>query len=97
MVGGKEENYDVNICVKEYVTSTLWDLHEKLQNGIKTRFAQYIFNINHQYWVLRDLRQNLHNDEVIIHIDFSENYSCKYSQDVQSVHFGQVTLHTGVC
>lgn len=33
-------------------------------------------------------------------VDFSENYGCKYSEEVQSAHFGaskgQVTLHTGV-
>lgn len=36
----------------------------------------------------------------MIHIDFSENYTCKYSTEVQAVHFGsshqQATLHTGV-
>uniref|UniRef100_UPI00358F15CF uncharacterized protein n=1 Tax=Myxine glutinosa TaxID=7769 RepID=UPI00358F15CF len=39
-------------------------------------------------------------DEALIHIDFSENYSCKYSSQIQAVHFGashqQATLHTGV-
>lgn len=34
------------------------------------------------------------------HIDFSENYCCKYDKEIQSVHVGpiqtQVTLHTGV-
>jgi hypothetical protein len=40
------------------------------------------------------------NDECLIQIDFSENCSCKYSNEIQSVHFGsshqQATLHTGV-
>ena len=35
-----------------------------------------------------------------MHIDYSENYSCKYSREVKDTHFGggnqQVTLHTGV-
>lgn len=39
-------------------------------------------------------------EEALIHVDFSENYSCKYSSEVQAVHFGashqQATLHTGV-
>lgn len=39
-------------------------------------------------------------NEIIIHIDFSENYCCKYDKEIQSVHFGpsqtHVTLHTGV-
>ena len=36
----------------------------------------------------------------MIVIDFSENYYCKYSAEIQSVHFGaskkQISLHTGV-
>nr|CAI5865629.1 unnamed protein product [Callosobruchus analis] len=37
---------------------------------------------------------------ILVHIDFSENYVCKYSCEVQSAHFGgskpQITLHTAV-
>lgn len=37
---------------------------------------------------------------MMLHIDFSDNYLCKYSQEIQAVHFGgshqQATLHTGV-
>ena len=40
------------------------------------------------------------DDEVLLHLDFSKNYNCKYSQEVQSLHFGgsrnQITLHTVV-
>lgn len=39
-------------------------------------------------------------NEIIIHVDFSQNYECKYSKEIQSVHFGgsheQTTLHTEV-
>lgn len=39
-------------------------------------------------------------NECIIHVDFSENYICKYASEIQEVHFGasheQATLHTGV-
>lgn len=39
-------------------------------------------------------------NEAMVHIDFSENYACKYDKEIQSVHFGpsqtQITLHTGV-
>jgi hypothetical protein len=38
--------------------------------------------------------------DVLIHIDFSENYIAKLSSAIQSAHFGasqrQITLHTGV-
>lgn len=36
----------------------------------------------------------------MLHVDFSENYNCKYSEEIQSVHFGgagqQITRHTAV-
>ncbi len=38
--------------------------------------------------------------ECLIHVDFSENYACKYSSEIQAVHFAsnqqQATLHSGV-
>ncbi|VEN62562.1 unnamed protein product, partial [Callosobruchus maculatus] len=38
--------------------------------------------------------------EGLLHIHFSENYGCKYAQEVQSAHFGgsksQISLHTSV-
>lgn len=42
----------------------------------------------------------MHPNEVAVHIDFSENYSCKYAKEVQPMHWGafkpQITIHTGV-
>lgn len=45
-------------------------------------------------------KKNHKTDEVLIHVDFSQNYECKYTREIQSMHFGgsrdQVTMHTGV-
>ena len=76
--------------------STLSDeLNKDLQQS-----ARHFFNIGHQYKTLRFLRENLDEGEIMIHTDFSENYSCKYQKEIQSVHFGasqkQISLHTGV-
>lgn len=64
------------------------------------KIARHLFNIKHQYKALRTLRENSEDSEVVIHIDFSENYNCKYDKEIQSVHFGasqiQITLHTGL-
>ncbi len=64
------------------------------------KFKRHTFNINQQYSYCRELKKNLSKEEAVIHIDFSENYTCKYSSDIQAVHFGsshqQATLHTGV-
>ncbi|KAL7306259.1 hypothetical protein TKK_0001693 [Trichogramma kaykai] len=42
----------------------------------------------------------LNHNEVMPVVDFSENYACKYQDEIQAIHFGaskkQLTLHTGV-
>lgn len=63
-------------------------------------FFKHVATISHQYQTISELKKNLTDNEVLIHIDFSENYCCKYNEEIQAVHFGgarqQVTLHTGV-
>ena len=66
------------------------------------QFRKHVFNIHHHYHVQRELRQRCQttSNECGLHIDFSENYSCGYSSEIQRVHFGashnQATLHTGI-
>ncbi|CAH1965064.1 unnamed protein product [Acanthoscelides obtectus] len=54
----------------------------------------------HQYSAINHLKQNLQDDDVLIHIDFSENYYTKYAEEIQAFHFGgsraQLSLHTVV-
>ncbi|KAJ2944203.1 hypothetical protein O0L34_g18180 [Tuta absoluta] len=53
-----------------------------------------------QYKAIKELKENLNIQEALVHIDFSENYSLKYAEEVQPFHFGgsrnQVSLHTSV-
>ena len=67
---------------------------------MKPRFTTHTFNIGHQNRTLRSLKELMSADEVTVHIDFSENYTCLYGEEIQSVHFGgshrQAYLHTGV-
>ena len=90
----------VRITVKEKIQYTLYQLAEELTDFLKAKFTRHIFNIRHQYQKTKALKETLSDDSCIIHIDFSENYSCKYATEPQSVHFGasrnQVSLHTGV-
>lgn len=62
--------------------------------------AGHLYNWIHQFRQLRNLKENLKNNEMILHIDFSENYACKLNTEIQAFHFGgnrqQATLHTGV-
>ncbi|KAG8180605.1 hypothetical protein JTE90_018223 [Oedothorax gibbosus] len=39
------------------------------------------------------------SNEILIHVDFRENYACKYANEIQTIHFvggQQITLHTGM-
>lgn len=64
------------------------------------KFLQHKHSWYHQSKTMSNLRKQLQDGEVLIHMDFSENYMCKYNQEIQSVHFGasrqQITLHTVV-
>ena len=74
-------------------------LSEEINKEV-TRSCRHIFNIRHQYQSFKYLREKLTQDEISIHIDFSENYCCKYADEIQAIHFGasrrQISLHTGV-
>ncbi|KAL7380022.1 hypothetical protein ABVT39_010110 [Epinephelus coioides] len=62
--------------------------------------AKHQFNWLHKVKTLRELKETLREDEVCIHVDFSENYGCKLNSEIQAFHFGgsrkQVTIHTCV-
>lgn len=64
------------------------------------KFLGHTLNITHQYVAITELKNNLKENELLLHIDFSENFSCKYASEAQAVHFGasrdQITLHTGM-
>ena len=93
------EQTGVQVTELKEVETTVQILVENFQGSL-SKFRRHIFNIRHQYAVSRELRGKMITSECIIHIDFSENFSCRYSREIQSVHFGashqQCTLHTGV-
>lgn len=64
------------------------------------KFMIHVSNIRHQYYVVNKIKNSLTENDVLVHMDYSENYSCKYSEEIQSFHFGgsrkQITLHTVV-
>jgi len=64
------------------------------------RVGRHIFNTINQYKVLHHLKNDLKDDKVKAHVDFPENYTCKYAEEIQSMHFGGsrrlLSLHTEV-
>ena len=58
-------------------------------------FREHVRRVTVQYQELRNLKENLPANEVIVQMDFAENYSCTVSDNVQSSYWNQtgVTLH----
>lgn len=52
----------------------------------------------HQFQQIKVTKNNTSLRDVLIHIDFSENYLCKYAEEVQCANFGgvkpEITLQT---
>lgn len=87
------------VTLKQESETTQNELLEKFNDHLQ-RFKRHLFNIRHQFSHYRALKSQMKAHECLIHIDFSENYLCKYSAEIQAVHFGashqQACLHTGV-
>lgn len=97
VIKGKEK-----VCqktIKDYIKCSKADLINVLQYSLK-KFMTHERNVIHQYCTVDQIKKQLSHNEVLFHIDFSENYGCKYGEEIQSAHFGgskpQVTLHTVV-
>ena len=91
----------LKVVKKENSHGTPLHLVSEINSELKT-FAKHVLNTRHQHAATRDLRKRaMESDtECTIHIDFSENYTCGCSREIQSIIFGashqQATLHTGV-
>ncbi|VEN35312.1 unnamed protein product [Callosobruchus maculatus] len=95
----KGEEKDCQKTVKEVVESTVRELVIKFVNDLP-KYMTHLLNRIHQYNTIDKLKKKLKDSEVLIHMDFSENYNCKYGREIQSAHFGaskpQISLHTVV-
>jgi len=81
------------------VQGTVSDL-AKAYNKIMPNLSKHTFNIKHQFQITKMKKESLQDNELLLHIDFAENWCCKSLTEVQACHFGgshnQVSLHTGV-
>lgn len=94
---GVKEMVPMRITAKKKKEIELRDMLEMFQDQL-THLKRHVLNIKSQFSHYRELRLNMSNNECLIHVDFSENYSCKLSSEIQAMHFNQkqATLHTGV-
>lgn len=95
--GQGEKSKKIKRMMKIAKPGTSWDLVETFNTEMK-KFKTHVFNFYYQYNEYRSCKKNLTDKEVIIHIDFSENFTCKYLKEIQAMLFikDQITLHTGV-
>ena len=96
--GAKGLMYHVKVTTKKKYTCSVNDF-VKILNASIPKYLQHVYDTKHQQEKLRDLRKNFKIGEVMILMDFSENYQCKFASEIQSVHFGasktQLSLHCG--
>lgn len=96
--GAKGAMYTVKLTTKNKIDTTVAGLINEV-NCQLPNFFKHSYNTGHQHKVFSKIQQNLEIGQIFCIVDFSQNYACKYSKEIQSVHFGaskkQVSLHTG--
>jgi len=89
----------VSVTSKEKVKGTMQQLVDEFGAELNL-CCKHLYNIAHQYKAVRTLKQKLTDKDILLHVDFSENFGCKNASEIQSMHFGasqkQISLHTGV-
>lgn len=95
----EKETVSFKVTIKKEIESSLEELIELFICHLH-RFKKHMFNIKHHFSFFRELKRSMSLHECIVHVDFSENYICRYSTEIQAVHFGalhqQATMHAGV-
>ena len=85
--------------MKVMVEGALEKLTEKFEETMSEKLGKCVQH-SAQIFKIRKLRKQLNPNQMLLQVDFSENYTCKYNTEIQSVHFGapnmQTTLPTGM-
>ena len=49
---------------------------------------------------VKEIKESLSQNSILLHTDYSENFNCKFAEEIQAIHFGgnrqQVTLYTDI-
>lgn len=81
-------------------SGTLGELLQQYEDKLKTETTTHVCLVQNQTREYRSMIEKCNVSTVIVHVDFSEAWKCKYSSEVQSCHFGQnlpqLNLHTGI-
>jgi len=89
----------MQVTVNALIKDTVMNVISLLETSVYD-YMSHLYRINHHFEVLKLLKENLSENDLVLHVDFSENYVCKLAKETQGMHFGgsrpSVTLHTGV-
>lgn len=99
VIGKTKSEKIVQKTTKQTIHCTVGDVINVFEDSLKV-FLTHEWHVRHQFKAMKRLKENLMETELLFHIDFSENFNCKFAEEAQSVHFGasrdQITLHTGM-
>ena len=58
-------------------------------------FTEHVDRVGEQYSQIQKLKENIQENEVIVQIDFAENFSCRSLDEIQTAYWNQasVTIH----
>ena len=92
VIDDKSQVKRVTSCVSK--TTTAQDFLSQLQDDVK-RYTPHIFRANWQHKQLQSCLDNLHPGQLVMLMDFSENYRCRFQNEAQNAYFDQqqVTVH----
>jgi len=99
------KDVQVKVTTKVTVSSTVEEMIDAV-NQLLPDFLTHMYRIRHQYSFTKHLKDSLTHNECLIHIDFSENYTCKFSSETQrplwsilsaSIHAHRRYLHQPDC
>lgn len=97
--GKTKKDITVQRTFKKFLNGSAQEMKNHFQKNLP-KFMAHVARINHQYEVCDHFKKNLSDKDILLQIDFSQNFLTKYAEEPQSVHFGasrqQITLHTGV-
>ncbi|KAL4709566.1 hypothetical protein ACJJTC_007297 [Scirpophaga incertulas] len=89
----------IRVVKKEKITTQPKEAIKTYENMIDN-FLKHSGRIVSQKQAIKQIKNDLKTNEALVHVDFSENYKCGYSNEIQAAHFGgskpQISIHTSV-
>ncbi|XP_050528222.1 uncharacterized protein LOC126898325 [Daktulosphaira vitifoliae] len=93
----RDEKKTFKITKKVPISSSVKELKITLFEVIRA-MKKHLYGIYSYNKLKKELKDNLRESEIMIQIDFSENYTMKYTNEIQSTHFAKkpLSIHTRV-